>query len=577
MNRHPHQQQLHMQAFYEGLFTSADITNSGQINGRDAVTFLSRSKLPVDVLKNIWNMADQNPKTNQLDKKKFFVAVRLIQLFQNGQKFPGSDLSKLPDPSVVLRPPYFEGVTDAPSQQQPPQQPSQQQSIPVATPIRPGLGSNQPSVSNLAPAPTSPGTAAQPQRPVLHYTQSTATVATTNTTVSRMPQQQPPPPQPQPTPQQQQPPPISPQRNMALTQDPYNMTPVEKARYESLFPQYAKDDGYVYGKEAVELFMKSGLEQTLLRTIWNMVDYPVDNKLSMLEFSMAMHLIVCVSKKNLPMPVVFPPSLKAMKDQELAAAAGVSGGSVASGNPGDNPAGNQPPPAAQQQQQPAPPAAAMSIPSPPLVTAQPSSPSQQLQQQQQQAPPPQPQQPPQPSFNVRLNIGGMSISDAFENVPSHDTTTPPTDASFETNTTMPTNEHTSTVQPPPPVPNNPPDNNINATMYATQPPPTSNSSPPSIHGIQSHDATSTSTNSADELSKLQTIFQKLQAENVSLKAQLGQFTDEEMSVRKEITQTVSEISTLSMELNTLRSQVVDAKSSLIEATSELRAQIEKRE
>jgi hypothetical protein len=97
------------------------------------------------------------------------------------------------------------------------------------------------------------------------------------------------------------------------------MTPQDRGRYETLFPQYAKPDGFVYGQEAVALFMKSGVNQTVLREIWNMVDTPVDNRLDPLEFAMAMHLIVCISKKNLPLPKgTLPHSLKVLKSQQTA-------------------------------------------------------------------------------------------------------------------------------------------------------------------------------------------------------------------------------------------------------------------
>ena len=81
----------------------------------------------------------------------------------------------------------------------------------------------------------------------------------------------------------------------------------------------------------------------------------------------------------------------------------------------------------------------------------------------------------------------------------------------------------------------------------------------------------------EELEKVRSVLQRLQAENISLKAQLGQFSDEEKQVRDETARTVHEIGNLSQELTSLRSQVVNAKSSLIEASAELKAQLEKRE
>ena len=91
-------------------------------------------------------------------------------------------------------------------------------------------------------------------------------------------------------------------------QDPYMLTPTDRARFEEMFPNFAKEDGYVHGGEAVALFSKSGMPAPQLAAIWNMVDSPVDNRLDKLEFAMAMHLIVCVSKRNLPLPPSLPPS-----------------------------------------------------------------------------------------------------------------------------------------------------------------------------------------------------------------------------------------------------------------------------
>ena len=94
-----------------------------------------------------------------------------------------------------------------------------------------------------------------------------------------------------------------------------------------------------------------------------MVDDPVDNKLDSIEFSVAMHLIVCVTKKGLPTPPTLPESLKNMvkyyrvqraqqaslQQQQLA----LSGGAAASVVGGVR-SMVTPPPQQQQQQQPPP-------------------------------------------------------------------------------------------------------------------------------------------------------------------------------------------------------------------------------
>ena len=59
--------------YYNALFTTADKSSSGHLSGAVAVEFLSLSKLPVDLLKQIWTMADQPP-SNTLDMNKFYVA-----------------------------------------------------------------------------------------------------------------------------------------------------------------------------------------------------------------------------------------------------------------------------------------------------------------------------------------------------------------------------------------------------------------------------------------------------------------------------------------------------------------------
>lgn len=129
-----------------------------------------------------------------------------------------------------------------------------------------------------------------------------------------------------------------------VAQDPYTMTPQEHSRYEALFPTYAQpdDSGFVHGAAAVELFSKSGVERESLKAIWTMVDQPVDNKLDSLEFSLAMHLIVCLTKKGLPLPPSMPGSLaRLVRDTREKGQAQQPGGQ-GTGPPGGAPGGMQP-------------------------------------------------------------------------------------------------------------------------------------------------------------------------------------------------------------------------------------------
>ena len=511
---------------------------TNNIGGAQAVAFFARSKLPMEVLKNIWTVADQ-PSTSSLDLKKFAVAVRLIQLTQNGQKGQGPNLAA--PPGVQLRPAFFEGVSG------------------VAVPF--------PQAGGQPPQQQGPPSQQQHQQP-----------PATPTSAVRLQQSAPPTPSQTPSTQQGLPPQSPTRTSRALTQDPYSMTPHERGRYESLFPQYAKD-GFVYGKEAVELFSKSGVNQAVLRDIWNMVDYPVDNRLDKLEFALAMHLIVCISKKNLPIPPNgLPISLKILKREQQPPQTTTTHAPPAEGvpsaqsydqphqvQPGAPPQNAQPPPQSHLPStganigmpSPAPPVRG---PSPVLnghqlgAMAIPSNASS-FDQQSMGMPPP------------VVGTGGMSISDAFEGL---STTSP------EVSSSLP-----AYVPEPPAIATQP--EIQSAPLPEEQPQAERKHAPPSIPEVPEPPKSTEALASAykmgdasDELSKLRGVLQKLQAENISLKAQLGSMSEDEKNVQKELSATVVEIGKLSNELTTLRAQVIAAKTKLMEASAELKAAREKK-
>jgi len=93
--------------------------------------------------------------------------------------------------------------------------------------------------------------------------------------------------------------------------DQYAMSDQDKTKYGQHFGNYdSNKDGFVEGSEAVALFSKSGLPRESLSKVWELSDMDKDNKLSLHEFCVAMHLIVCVSKKGLPMPTTVPDCLR---------------------------------------------------------------------------------------------------------------------------------------------------------------------------------------------------------------------------------------------------------------------------
>ncbi|CAM9620754.1 unnamed protein product [Chrysoparadoxa australica] len=95
--------------------------------------------------------------------------------------------------------------------------------------------------------------------------------------------------------------------------DPYLMSAAERSKYEGLFPTYdSNGDGFIMGQEAVALFQQSGLGRAELRQVWELSDVDRDSRLSKAEFCCAMHLIVCATKKRLPVPSSLPPSLASL-------------------------------------------------------------------------------------------------------------------------------------------------------------------------------------------------------------------------------------------------------------------------
>jgi hypothetical protein len=332
------------------------------------------------------------------------------------------------------------------------------------------------------------------------------------------------------------------------------MTPQEQARYEGIFPNYATPEGFVGGKEAVELFSKSGVDTAALGKIWNMVDTPVDNKLDKLEFAMAMHLIVCISKKSLPLPVVLPISMKSLKSQQ-APAPGAPQLAM--------PTMDDAPPALVA------PASFMSSAS--SVGAGSFGGGGEPQQQFSTPPPLAPQ-----------GAGSLSISDAFEGL---DGDSAAAGSGYGTGG-------------PPPLPPQQQQNQYGyggaavaaATMTAvaveTIPEPQPEMSMPEpammMQPVEPPKTTQELASSyamgddSTELAKLKVTLQKLQAENIALKAQMGSMTQEEKDVQRETAATVAEIGKLSVELSDLRAQVLTSKSRLLETTAELAGAKEKK-
>eukprot|EP00984_Skeletonema_dohrnii_P011112 scaffold4418_cov86-Skeletonema_dohrnii-CCMP3373.AAC.3 len=623
------------QAYYDALFTAADKSSTGYLSGPTAVEFLSLSKLPVDLLKTIWSMADQNPTNNTLDKPKFAVAVRLIQLFQNGKKPVDLELNLSPEDGVVpMRPPFFEGVN---LQQPPPPQQQVQQPVP------------QQHSPQRSPQPSPP---MQPMSsPMRSPTNSISmnggmggmsTPSTIGTAMSTNPNYN------------NNPPPTT---TALATQDPYTMTPTEQTRYTALFPTYATiEPNYVHGAQAVELFLKSGMDRNQLKAIWTMCDDdPVDNKLDVVEFAIAMHLIVCVTKKGLGLPQVLPASLvRVRRESRMQQQQGQQGQQQYEQQyeqqgiptPTQNNMGGasvvggmstmQPPPPQQQQQQqeggipspekmsgmggqnmgmmqgggmtmmPSPEQQQPQMVRPPPQMVQQQQPQMSMQQQPQMGMQQQPgmmqqqqQQPPEQQqmgmanghaggfgngFGSSGALGGETVDDAFAGLPNDPI--PDVDAYSAIGGPAPAEQQPTIpalplAAAPSPVLQSmaPPSSSPNmAPVQASQavpPPPPAAISMPSPKSPKRNVAIPGNANA--ELEELRAAHQKLQAEAVSLRAKAGLVSDEEQEAQADIAKVASEIATLSTELEGLRTQVMEAKVKLTDAVATLKAQKDKKD
>ena len=92
----------------------------------------------------------------------------------------------------------------------------------------------------------------------------------------------------------------------------YAITAIDHGKYHDLFVSYDNDrDGYLTAEESMSVFRKSGLQADLLMQVFQLADCDKDSRLTSKEFSIAFHLILCNTKKGLPVPTSgLPPMLK---------------------------------------------------------------------------------------------------------------------------------------------------------------------------------------------------------------------------------------------------------------------------
>ncbi len=119
----------------------------------------------------------------------------------------------------------------------------------------------------------------------------------------------------------------------ALPQTQWSIGAEDQSKYSSIFSSSASPDGFVGGRDAVQLLGKSGLDKPVLKHIWTLSDRDADGKLNVGEFSVAMHLVVCASKRGMPPPATLPIELVQVGIWGMGAHAWKGGGSVVGFHP----------------------------------------------------------------------------------------------------------------------------------------------------------------------------------------------------------------------------------------------------
>nr|XP_043881062.1 epidermal growth factor receptor substrate 15-like 1 isoform X1 [Solea senegalensis] len=79
---------------YEHYYRQLDPGHTGKISAGDAAQFLKKSSLPDSTLGKIWDLADSERK-GFLDKRGFFIALRLVATAQGGNDISLSNLNKI--------------------------------------------------------------------------------------------------------------------------------------------------------------------------------------------------------------------------------------------------------------------------------------------------------------------------------------------------------------------------------------------------------------------------------------------------------------------------------------------------
>ncbi|XP_068958220.1 epidermal growth factor receptor substrate 15-like 1 isoform X4 [Petaurus breviceps papuanus] len=340
---------------YESYYKQVDPTYTGRVGAGEAALFLKKSGLSDIILGKIWDLADPEGK-GFLDKQGFYVALRLIACAQNGHEVNLSSLNlNLPPPKfhdtsspLLVTPPSAESHWAVRVEEKAKFDGIFESLLPIngllsGDKVKPVLMNSklpldilgrvwdlsdidkdghldkdefavamhlvyralekEPVPSVLPPSliPPSkrkktvfPGAvpvlpASPPPKDSLRSTPSHGSVNSLNSTGS-----------------------LSPKHGVKQAQPTVNwVVPVsDKVRFDEIFLKTDLDmDGYVSGQEVKEIFIHSGLTQSLLAHIWALADTRQTGKLSKEQFALAMYFIQQKVHKGIDPPQALSPDM----------------------------------------------------------------------------------------------------------------------------------------------------------------------------------------------------------------------------------------------------------------------------
>ncbi|CAO1410912.1 unnamed protein product [Diamesa tonsa] len=229
---------------YQQLFISLQ-PNNNILPGNKVKGLLMDSKLPIDTLSTIWELADQD-KDGSLDEYEFTIAMHLVYKALDKKVIPSSLPKELQKPPKIDNNNDFgaEFVANFPAEM-----------VPIAAPI--------PVIPMRPIAP--PSMQSQPLVPI--------------------------------------------SSSVSVPKSEWVLTTIEKLRYQEIFEKSDMDmDGLVSGLEIRDVFLKSGIPQNCLAHIWALCDTKQSGKLNTEEFALAMWMVER-KKKGIDPPQVLAPEM----------------------------------------------------------------------------------------------------------------------------------------------------------------------------------------------------------------------------------------------------------------------------